>query len=62
MERHLWQVTSPDFCAGIITQGAEVIEAAPILRWTVGKDTAYLRSYFDKKGWTVAHVSKEKQS
>lgn len=46
MSDDLWQVTAPHFCAGIVTTGDRVTEAAPILRWTIGRSRAELRIAF----------------
>lgn len=32
MSEQLWQVTGPWFCAGLVTRGDRVVDAAPILR------------------------------
>lgn len=53
----LWQVTTHVFCAGIVTHDDVVIDAAPILRWSIGKTRDELRAYFSRKGWRVAFVS-----
>ena len=55
----LWQVTAPHFCAGLVTLGDTVVDAAPILRWTLRKSRAHLRSYFKRRGWIVRCVSKD---
>jgi len=47
----LVQVTAPHFVAGIVLVDEVVVEAAPILRWTIGKDRAFLSAYFRRKGW-----------
>ena len=52
----LWQVTAPHFCAGMVTYGHEVVEAAPVLKWTVGRHRSELRNYFRYRGWSVVHV------
>lgn len=53
----LYQVTAPHFCAGIVLSNSGfVTEAAPILKWTIGKSENYLADYFKRKGWKVAKV------
>lgn len=49
----LWQVKAPHFCAGLVTRGTEVVEAAPILRWAVGQSRASISRYFRAKRWRV---------
>jgi len=52
----LVQVTAPHFVAGLVMENDIVIEAAPILRWAIGKKRDWLRSYFERKDWTVKVV------
>ncbi len=47
----LVQVTAPHFCATLVMLDDVVIEAAPILRWTIGKRRRFLRRMFERKGW-----------
>lgn len=47
----LARVVAPHFVAGLLLDGDRCVEAAPILRWEVGKDRAWLRAYFRRKGW-----------
>jgi hypothetical protein len=49
----LVSVTAPHFCAGIVIDRGKVIEAAPILGWTLGKPYAWLQTYFKRKRWEV---------
>jgi hypothetical protein len=55
-----YQVTAPHFCVGIETDdrdGEEVIiEAAPILRWAIGKTLKEFCNYCSRKGWEVEDV------
>lgn len=53
----LVQVTAPHFCAGIIVRRDKVIEAAPILQWTLGKPYSWLRRYFARKRWSVHELA-----
>jgi hypothetical protein len=48
----LVRVTAPHFVAGILlAKDGRCVEAAPILRWRVGKTARELKAYFDRKGW-----------
>lgn len=51
MRETLVQVTAPHFCAGLVFQGLICTEAAPILKWAVNKNRAWLWPYFERKGW-----------
>lgn len=49
-------VDAPHFYAGIVFENDIVIEAAPILKWTIGKHRDYLRKYFKSKKWKATIV------
>jgi hypothetical protein len=51
MKETLVQVTAPHFCAGLVLWGDHCIDAAPILRWAIGKERSYLSAYFKRKRW-----------
>lgn len=46
-------VDAPHFNAGIILRDGVCVDAAPILRWCVGKRRAELSAYFTRKGWAA---------
>lgn len=52
-------VDAPHFYAGIILKADVVTEAAPILRWTIGKGRGWLRTYFAGKGWKATVVKRK---
>lgn len=47
----LVRVVAPHFVAGLIVDNGVCVEAAPILRWAVGKRSDWLRGYFVRKRW-----------
>lgn len=52
----LVRVVAPHFVAGLIVgEDGRCCEAAPILRWAIGKTRADLSAYFRAKGWQ-AHI------
>lgn len=51
MTEHLLHVTTPHFCAGAVYRNGAFVDAAPILRWVVGKDPAQVGAYIKRKGW-----------
>jgi len=53
MERRLVTITAPHYTASIIIANGVCTEAAPILRWAIGKTWRYLHSYFGLKGYRV---------
>lgn len=62
--RLLVQISAPpprEFTAGLVIEGDRCIDAAPILRWCIGKRRDYLRAWFrDKRqNWKVEIVRGE---
>jgi hypothetical protein len=45
----LWQIDTGYLCAGIISHDGLVVEAAPILKWTVGKRINIVRSWVNSR-------------
>jgi hypothetical protein len=48
---HLYQITSPHFCAGIIRVNGVVAKAAPILSYMTGWPIGKVKRYCAQKGW-----------
>ena len=57
-----YRITSPYFVAGIVREGDHVIQAAPILGWTVNRDWAEVLTYLNKRGFRVEPVLDETPS
>ena len=51
MMDYLVQVKAPHFTAGMVLGKTKIINAAPILRWTIGKTMKDLSRYFKRKHW-----------
>jgi hypothetical protein len=51
MSETLVRVTARHFCAGLVIVNGRCVEAAPILKWAIGKDAEWLRRYLYNKGW-----------
>lgn len=49
--RKLWRIVAPHYVAGLIVSGGVVVEAAPILGWSVGKEWRGVRRYLRGKGY-----------
>ena len=48
----LWQISAPHYTAGLVVgRSGAVTDAAPILRWAVGKRWADVRRYLESKGY-----------
>lgn len=45
-------VDAPHFNAALIVERDYVIDAAPILRWAIGKPWDEVKAYFARKRWT----------
>lgn len=56
-EEMLVSVDAPHFCAALILENDIVIDAAPILKWTIGKNRDWLREYFAQHHWTAEVVN-----
>ena len=52
----LHQISAPYFVAGILTKDDVCVEAAPIIKWMVGKHLSYLRTYCRRKKWKIIRV------
>ena len=48
-----YRITSSYFCCAIVVDEHTVTQAAPILRWTVGREWSSVRDYFQQKGWSI---------
>ncbi len=55
----LWQVYTPYLTAGLYAREGIVIEAAPILSWTVGKSISVVRAYAVGKRGHIRKVGGE---
>lgn len=53
MTEILIRITAPHYCAGLVARDGRVIEAAPILRWTVGKKAEAVIEYAVRKKYHV---------
>lgn len=47
--RVLLQITTNYCCAAIAVEDGIVVEAAPILRWTIGKTDVFIYDYFTNR-------------
>lgn len=48
-----YRILAPHFTAGIEVSGDVVLQAAPILGWTVGKSFISFRDYAKARGWSL---------
>jgi hypothetical protein len=51
LETKLLRITAPHFVAGAIWVNKECTEAAPIIKWMVGKPPLEVKAYLDKRKW-----------
>ena len=54
----LVRVTLPHLCAGVLVDGERIVQAAPILRWSTGKQLTELAAWVLKKGGTIEVVTR----
>lgn len=55
----LWQVTARRFCAGLVTTGERVTDAAPILRrQCMGQSRDRVRALAASLGWSIRFVGR----
>jgi hypothetical protein len=51
------RVTLPHACFAYVVEGDRVVHAAPIARWTIGRDVGFVTSYYRlAKGAKVERV------
>ena len=55
-----YRITAPHFCAAVIESSGFVTQAAPILRWAVGRPWPYCRYHCEKQGWTIEPLNDDK--
>lgn len=49
-----YRVEAPHFVAGVVVaQDGVIVDAAPILQWTVNKPIAWFKSYCYGKKWSI---------
>lgn len=59
MSERLIRVVAPHFVAALVMVDGRCTEAAPILKWAIGKGEDWLRAYFRDKGWRATEVKQE---
>jgi hypothetical protein len=52
----LAQITTDRYCAGVVIENDTVIEAAPIIKWTIGWHRYQLLKYFRERGHKIEAV------
>ena len=53
----LYQVKAPHFTAGLVSRDGKVVDAAPILRWTMGRREYGVMVYCRRKAWNMEMIS-----
>jgi hypothetical protein len=56
----IFRVTAPRFCAGGVIRGGYVRQAAPILRWMVGRGMEAIRSRCKLERWKLELMVRSK--
>jgi hypothetical protein len=52
----LYQITSGYYCAGFIIKNGKVINAAPIIRWMMGRHIDYVTQYCTYKKFKLEKI------
>jgi hypothetical protein len=52
----LVQITTDRYCAGVVIDNDHVVEAAPIVNWTIGWHRYRLLKYFRQRGHKIEAV------
>ena len=53
MNALLW-IDAPHFCCGVVVSKTHVVDAAPILRWAIGRPISQFSWYCRSKKWKMA--------
>jgi hypothetical protein len=53
MNNHLYAVDGRYFYAGILVNDGVIVNAAPVLRWSVGQSFTAFMDYARRKNWGV---------
>lgn len=48
-----YKILTPSFVAHVVESGDAIIQAAPVLEWTIGKQFSEIRDYCRDRGWQV---------
>ena len=51
-----YRIIAPHFVAAIIEDAGTVLQAPPVIGWTVGRDFPGVRDYFQQHGWKIQPV------
>lgn len=51
-----YRILTPSFVGTVVASGDTIIQAAPVLHWTVGGSFSSARDYFVRRGWRVEPV------
>jgi hypothetical protein len=54
-----YRLFTPHFVAAIIEDGGLILQSAPSLAWSVGRQFSTLRDYAEAKGWTIQPLINE---
>lgn len=55
-EQILLQVTLPYACFGVVLSGGQVVEAAPIAQWMIGKPFSFVVKWVERKGGWIRRL------
>jgi hypothetical protein len=50
------QISLPHATFGVVVTGGRVVDAAPIARWTIGKDERRIADYYRQRGASFVRI------
>lgn len=53
----IFSPSRPQFVAGLVAKGDRIVQAAPILGWTVGRSLDFVRDYYTKRNCLVTLIN-----
>ncbi len=62
MTGRLWRIVAPHFVCGLVVADGRVVEAAPIVRWALGRRWSDVREAMKRKGWSGEPLGAERAS
>lgn len=45
------RIDAPHFCAGAVVENSAIVDAAPIIKWMIGKTIDQVMDYCHRKKW-----------
>lgn len=56
-----YKINTPHFVAALVVSSGTIVQAAPVLHWTVGGSFDAVRSYCRSRGWVIEPLCEDTQ-